>query len=153
MKGGAHGRWRGLQWEIGHTGGERGGATMRYPMCLLMKVAYARKISAVRWHAVNIIIPIQVQTSVFECSSWPHREPELCPHSASIALLRYKVGAIWNVGIFQDITCLPGSSHSSGNRSMRHSVLLKSRFYTNFRMTHRSDFTSCNQQARSRVVC
>ena len=43
MKRGAHGRWRGLQWEFGHMGMERGGATMRSPMCLLMKVAYAPK--------------------------------------------------------------------------------------------------------------
>ena len=58
MKRGAHGRWRGLQWEFGHMGRERGGATMRSPMCLLMKVAYARKISAVRWRVVVFVYTI-----------------------------------------------------------------------------------------------
>ena len=55
----------------------------------VLKLAYARKISAVRWRAVvfvSIIISIQVQTSVSECSFWPHLEPEWCPHSASIVL-------------------------------------------------------------------
>ena len=56
MKGGAYGKWRGLQSDMG---GERGGATMRSPMCLLMKVVYAHKISAVRWRAVVFVLLYQ----------------------------------------------------------------------------------------------